>query len=145
LIDAPPEAIIDEIADVRSFPSWSPVHNDIEVIDLYPDGRPHHVKVVVKLMGITDEEILEYRWGPNWVVWDARDTPAQHGQHVEFTMQPEYGATHVRIDVTLEPGSLVPDLLLKRPRESVLDSVIDALRRRVLARAGGQSPISSAN
>jgi Polyketide cyclase / dehydrase and lipid transport len=139
LIDAPPNAIIDEIADVQSFPLWSPVHSNVEVIDTYPDGRPHHVTVTVKLLGITDEELLEYHWAPDSVVWDAEETPTQHGQHVEFTMLPEIGKTRVRIDITLEPGALVPDFLLRRPRESVLARVAEGLRQRVMARAGTDS------
>ena len=135
LIDAPPEAIIDEIADVRSFPLWSPVHSNVEIIDTYPDGRPRHVSVTVTLMGITDVELLEYHWAADSVVWDANETPVQHGQHVEFSMLPEVEKTRVRIDVTLEPGALVPDFVLRRPRESVLTSVAEGLRKRVMARA----------
>lgn len=136
VIDAPPQAIIDQIADVQSFPTWSPVHKRAEVIDTYPDGRPHHVKVTVKLMGITDDEVLEYHWGPNWVVWDADATAAQHGQHVEFTMRPEAGKTRLRLDITLEPKALVPDFVLKRPRENVLATVAESLRQQVMANTG---------
>jgi len=64
------------------------------------------VKVTAKLMGIVDTEVLEYHWGPNWLVWDAEPTDRQHGQHVEYTLQPEGGGTRVRFDITLvnRPG-----------------------------------------
>jgi Polyketide cyclase / dehydrase and lipid transport len=136
VIDAPPEAIIDEIADVGALPLWSPVHKDVEVIDNYPDGRPHHVKVTVKLMGVTDREVLEYHWGRDWVVWDAATTHQQHDQHVEFTLRPEAGKTRVRFDITLEPRALLPDFLLKRPREILLSTATEGLRKRVMARTG---------
>ena len=29
----------------------------------------------------------------NWLVWDAEPTDRQHGQHVEYTLQPEGGGT----------------------------------------------------
>jgi hypothetical protein len=134
VIDAPPEAIIDTLADVASLPLWSPVHSDVEVIDTYPDGRPHHVYATVKLMGIVDREVLEYHWGRYWVVWDAENTAAQHGQHVEFTLRPEAGKTRVRFDITLEPDTLLPDFLHKRPREVVLAAVTEGLREQVMAR-----------
>ena len=86
VIDAPPEAIMDALADIKALPSWSSVHKRAEVIDTYADGRPHHVKVTAKLMGIVDTEVLEYHWGPNWLVWDAEPTDRQHGQHVEYTL-----------------------------------------------------------
>ena len=82
LIDAAPEAILDALADLDSVPSWSPLHKRIEVLDKYDDGRPHHVKVQYRIMGITDKELLEYHWGRDWMVWDADETFQQHAQHV---------------------------------------------------------------
>lgn len=139
VIDAPPEAIIDTLADVASLPLWSPAHSDVELIDTYPDGRPHHVNVTVKLMGIVDREVLEYQWGRDWVVWDAESTPAQHGQHVEFRLTPEAGKTRVRFDITLEPNTLLPEFLLKRPRETVLADVLDGLPAQVAAHGPSSS------
>jgi uncharacterized protein YndB with AHSA1/START domain len=136
VIDAPPETIIDTLADVAALPLWSPAHSEVALIDTYPDGRPHHVKVTVKLMGIVDREVLEYQWGRDWVVWDAKSTWAQHGQHVEFRLTPEVGKTRVRFDITLEPNTLMPDFLLKRPREMVLASVVDGLPAQVAAHSG---------
>jgi len=74
VIDAPPEVIMEVLTDVRVLSAWSPMHKRIEVLDRYPDGRPHHVKAIIKILGIVDKEILEYHWGPNWVVWDAEET-----------------------------------------------------------------------
>ena len=82
MIDAPPEVILDALADIGSVPLWSSVHKKAEAIDTYPDGRPHHVKVTVKVIGIVDQEVLEFHWGPDWMVWDAQNTNRQHGRHV---------------------------------------------------------------
>ena len=46
LIDAPPEAILDALADIEAAPSWSPMHKRVEIIDKYDDGRPRHVKAI---------------------------------------------------------------------------------------------------
>ncbi len=51
------------LADIEHVPSWSALHKSAEVLDRYPDGRPHHVKATLKIMGITDKEVLEYHWG----------------------------------------------------------------------------------
>jgi uncharacterized protein YndB with AHSA1/START domain len=132
VIDAPPEAIMDALADIKAVPSWSSVHKRAQVIDTYADGRPHHVKVTAKLMGIVDTEVLEYHWGPNWLVWDAEPTDRQHGQHVEYTLQPEGGGTRVRFDITLEPSAPVLEFLVKRGEKIVLDDATEGLRKRVL-------------
>jgi hypothetical protein len=137
IIDALPEVILDALADVTSVPLWSAVHKKAEVIDTYPDGRPHHVAVTVKVIGIVDHEVLEFHWGPNWLVWDAKKTVQQHGQHVEYTLQREGAtATRVRFDVTMEPSAPLPEFLLNRAREKVLRSATEGLRDFVMSRNG---------
>lgn len=123
---------MDALADVEVVPSWSSVHKRVEVIDTYEDGRPHHVKVTLKLMGIIDQEVLEYHWGPDWVVWHAERTSQQHGQHGEYTLQPEGGGTRVRFNITVEPRLPMPEFLVKRAKNTVLDAATEGLRRRVL-------------
>ncbi|MGA8328039.1 MAG: SRPBCC family protein [Mycobacterium sp.] len=134
VIDAPPETILEALADVGSVPSWSPVHRRAEIIDRYPDGRPHHVKVTIRVVGIIDTEVLEYHWGPDWLVWDADTTVQQHAQHVEYTLQREPDdKTRVRFEITLEPSVPIPEFLIKRARRKVLDAATEGLRRRVMA------------
>ncbi|MCW2651541.1 MAG: cyclase [Mycobacterium sp.] len=134
VIDAAPEAILDALADVGSVPSWSSVHKAAEVIDSYDDGRPCHVKVTVRVLGITDEEVLEYHWGRDWLVWDADETFQQHAQHVEYNLTPEADdKTRVRFDITLEPRAPLPEFLIKRAKKTVLNAATEGLRRRVLS------------
>jgi hypothetical protein len=137
VIDAPPEVILEALADVGSVPSWSSVHKRAEVVDTYPDGRPHHVKVTVKVIGITDQEVLEYRWGRDWLVWDAQKTLQQHAQHVEYTLRREaIDKTRVRFDITLEPSAPLPEFLVKRARRTVLKAATDGLRNWVINNVG---------
>lgn len=120
---------MEALADVGGLlSSWSPLHKRMEVIDRYPDGRPHHVKSIVRVFGLVDKEILEYHWGPNWMVWDATGTSQQHGQHVEYTLTPEgVDKTRVRFDLTVEPGRPVPGFMVKRVSENVLDRAVKGL------------------
>jgi hypothetical protein len=141
VIDAPPEAILDALADIPSAPSWSSVHKRAEIIDTYPDGRPHHVKVIVKVVGIVDQELLEFHWGPDWVVWDAAKTFHQHAQHVEYTLRPDgLGKTRVRFDITLEPSAPLPEFLINRARKKVLSAATEGLRVRVMRVLGANQP-----
>jgi hypothetical protein len=135
IIDAPPEVILDALADINSVPLWSSVHKKAEVIDTYPDGRPHHVKVTVKVIGIVDQEVLEFHWGPDWIVWDARKTMQQHGQHVEYTLRrEEENRTRLRFDITLEPSAPLPEFLVNRARERVLKAATEGLRDFIMSR-----------
>jgi uncharacterized protein YndB with AHSA1/START domain len=137
IIDAPPEVILDALADIGSLPLWSSVHKKAEIIDTYPDGRPHHVKVTVKVIGLVDQEVLEFHWGPDWLVWDARKTLQQHGQHVEYTLRrEEETTTRVRFCITLEPSAPLPEFLVNRARKKVLKAAVEGLRDFVMGREG---------
>jgi hypothetical protein len=129
VIDAPPEVIMEALRDVGVLSSWSPMHKRVEVLDRYPDGQPHHVKAIIKILGIVDKEILEYHWGPNWVVWDAKETFQQHGQHIEYIVEPEgVDKSRVRFDITVEPSGPIPAFVVRRASNVVLDATTKGLR-----------------
>ncbi|WP_123023532.1 SRPBCC family protein [Mycolicibacterium stellerae] len=134
VVAAPPEAILDVLADIEAVPTWSALHKSAEILDRHPDGRPHHVKATLKIMGITDKEILEYHWGDRWMVWDSSQTFQQRGLHGEYNLTPEgEDTTRVRFDIILELGAPVPHFLVKRAKKMVLDVATEALRDRVMA------------
>ena len=135
MFDAPPEVILDALADIDAVPSWSTLHRHIEVVDRYPDGRPHHLKATLRVMGITDKELLEYHWGRWWMVWDAEPTFQQHAQHGEYNLTPEGAGTRVRFDITLELSAPIPQFLIKRAKKIVLDVATEGLRSRVMGTA----------
>ncbi len=133
MIDAPPEKILDALADVSDVASWSPVHKRMEVLDEYEDGRPHHVRATIKVLGLVDREILEYHWGPDWMVWDAKATAQQRAQHVEYTLTREGpDSTRVRFDITVEPSGPIPEFLVRRASKVVLATATERLRQRVM-------------
>jgi uncharacterized protein YndB with AHSA1/START domain len=129
VIDAPPEVIMEALRDIRVLSAWSPMHKRVEVLDRYPDGQPHHVRAIVKILGIVDKEILEYHWGPNWVVLDAKETSQQRGQHIEYLVEPEgVDKSRVRFDITVEPSGPIPAFIVKRASKIVLDATTEGLR-----------------
>jgi hypothetical protein len=135
VIDAPPEVILEALADVDAAPSWSSVHKKAEVVDTYPDGRPHHVKATVRVIGFVDHQLLEFHWGPDWLVWDAHKTLHQHGLHVEYVLCREGEATtRVRFCITLEPSAPLPEFLVSRARKKVLKAATEGLRNFVMRR-----------
>ena len=142
VIEAPPEAIMDALADVEALLSYTPAYRRVEVLDRYDDGRPHHVRLAVKVLGRVDEEILEFRWGPDWLVWDAQQTKQQYAQHVEYTLRTDHigTSTTVIVDVTVEPDSLIPDYFIKRAGKTIIDAANEGLRQRVLRDKASDQP-----
>ena len=133
---------MDALADVEALPSYASGYKRAEVLDRYEDNRPHHVRIAVRVLGILDEEVLEYRWGPDWLVWDAERTSQQYAQHVEYTLRPDHTgmSTVVRVDITVEPDSLIPEFLIKRAGKTLIDAATDGLRKRVLGRKSSHQP-----
>lgn len=132
---------MEALADIGSVPSWSSVHKRAEIIDTYPDGRPHHVKVTVKVIGVVDQEVLEYHWGRDWMVWDAEKTIQQHAQHVEYSLRRVGNdKTRVRFDITVEPSAPLPEFLVNRARKRILYAATEGLRNRVMAAQGANQP-----
>ncbi|WP_082929741.1 SRPBCC family protein [Mycobacterium sp. 1164966.3] len=129
VIDAPPDVIMQALGEVDVLSEWSPLHKRVEVLDRYPDGRPHHVKATVKIMGLVDNEVLEYHWGPDWVVYDVKETFQQRGQHIEYRVQPEgVDKSRVRFDITVDPSGPIPGFIVKRATKVVLDAATEGLR-----------------
>ncbi|QUR68877.1 SRPBCC family protein [Mycobacterium spongiae] len=141
VIDAPPEVIMEALADMEQVPTWSSVHKKIEVVDTHPDGRPHHVRVTVKVTGIVDTEMREYNWGPDWMVWDADRTSQQRGQHGEYNLRREAeDKTLVRFSITVEPSAPLPEFWVNRARKKIMHSALEGLRDRVMRDSGPQGP-----
>jgi hypothetical protein len=134
VIEAPPEAIMDALADVEALLSDTPAYRRAEVLDRYDDGRPHHARLAVRVLGRLDEEVLEFRWGPNWLVWDAEPTKQQYAQHVKYTLRSDHTGTStvVTVDITVEPDPFIPDFFIKRAGKSIIDAATEGLRNRVL-------------
>lgn len=129
---------MEALADMDAVPSWSPVHKRLEVVDRYPDGRPHHVKVTIKVSGITDTEMVEYHWGADWMVWDAQKTAQQNGQHGEYNLQREGdGKTRVRFSLTVEPRVPLPRFWVRSAGNKILHGALDGLQKHVM---GGEPP-----
>ena len=144
VIEAPPEAILDALAEIEGVTSWSALHKEAEVVDRYPDGRPHHVKATVKIMGLADKELLEYHWGEDWVVWDAEQTSRQRCQHGEYNLTPVgEERTRVRFDLILDLATPYPAFLVKRAKKMVLDVALENLRQRVMAAARHSAVVQS--
>ena len=54
-------SIMDALADEEALLSYTPAYRRVEVLDRYDDGRPHRVRLAVRVLGRLDEEIFEFR------------------------------------------------------------------------------------
>ena len=132
VIEASPEEILDVIADVEVTPDWSPQYQSAEILDGYEDGRPRRVKMTVKSVGITDEQVVDYSWTDDSASWTLVSAGQLKAQDAKYTLTPEGDATKVTFDISLDLAVPLPGFVVKRALKGAMETATDGLRKRVL-------------
>ncbi|NLE81276.1 MAG: cyclase, partial [Rhodococcus sp.] len=69
-IKADPATVMAAIAAVDRLPEWSAPHKSVEIISTHDDGRPNRVRASVSILGINDEQVVDYTFsGDESVSW----------------------------------------------------------------------------
>jgi ribosome-associated toxin RatA of RatAB toxin-antitoxin module len=132
VIDATPEEILDVIADVESAPDWSSQHQGAEILDTDDNGRPGRVRLKLKTMGITDEQVVQYSWTDHSAGWTLVSSSQLKEQSASYTLTPDGDKTRVRFEITVDPAVPIPGFVLKRAMKGGLESATDGLRKQVM-------------
>lgn len=132
VIEATPEEVMDVIADVRSAPDWSSQHQGAEILEETPDGRPDTVRIKLKTMGISDEQVVRYSWTDTTASWTLVSSSQLKTQDASYTLTDEGGKTRVRFEITVDPSVPIPGFVLKRAMKGGLEAATDGLRKQVL-------------
>ena len=77
-IEATPDEILNVLVDLESLTEWSPAHQKVEVLERDDEGRPAKSRQVVKIVGVSDEQVLDYTVhddGVSWTLAGAGPTP----------------------------------------------------------------------
>jgi ribosome-associated toxin RatA of RatAB toxin-antitoxin module len=131
IIDATPQEILDVIADVRTAPDWSPQHQGAEILETDPNGRPKRVKLRLKTMGITDEQVVDYTWTDLGASWTLVSSGQLKKQDASYTLTPDGAKTKVRFEITVDPSMPIPGFVLKRAMKGGIQAATDGLRTQV--------------
>ena len=132
VIEASPEEILDVIADVESTPTWSSQYQSAEILEAYDDGRPKRVKMKVKSVGISDEQVVEYTWTDDNASWTLISGGQLKSQDASYTLTPHGDKTKVKFDITIDPSVPLPGFVLKRAMKGAMETATDGLRKQVL-------------
>lgn len=69
-IAATPAVIMATIADIDHYPAWCPGVRTARVLEVFPDGRPRQVEMVLDSGPIQDTHVYRYdTWGDREVRW----------------------------------------------------------------------------
>ncbi|MGZ4516307.1 MAG: SRPBCC family protein [Mycobacteriaceae bacterium] len=131
-IQADPTAILAIIADFPTYPEWSSAHKKASVEETDAEGRPVLVRMVMSMVGITDEQLVEYTWtDQERVSWTLVESTQQRSQEGSYDLVPTAVGTNVIFEVDVEIKIPVPGFLLNRAKKSALETATKGLKKRV--------------
>src|SRR5690349_6912636 len=131
-IEATPDEILDVLVDLDSLTDWSSTHQKVEVLERDDDGRPTVSRQVVKIVGVSDEQVLEYTIHDDGVSWTLVSSKQQRAQDGRYTLTPEGDSTRVHFELTVDPVVPLPGFLIKRGAKGLMETATDGLRKQVL-------------
>jgi ribosome-associated toxin RatA of RatAB toxin-antitoxin module len=139
VIEATPDEIMDVLFDVESLPEWFPAHQKVEVLERDDQGHPSKSRQVIKVVGVTDEQVLAYAVHDDGVSWTLVSAKQQRAQQGRYTLTPDGDSTRVRFELTVDPLVPLPGFLIKRGAKGLMDTGTQGLRKRVLdVKKGGK-------
>jgi uncharacterized membrane protein len=114
VIEATPDEIMDVLFDLESLPEWSSAHRKVEVLERDDQGRPSKTRQAVKVVGISDEQVLAYTIHDDGLSWTLVSAKQQRAQQARYTLTPEGDSTRVRFELMVDPIVPVPGFLIKK-------------------------------
>jgi ribosome-associated toxin RatA of RatAB toxin-antitoxin module len=132
VIEATPEEILGVIADVEKNPEWSPQYQKAEILETGEDGRPRRVKMKVKTVGISDEQVVDYTWTNHSASWTLVSAAQLRSQEGKYTLTPAGDKTKVLFEISIDPSVPIPGFVLKRAMKGAMETATDGLRKQVL-------------
>lgn len=132
VIEATPDEIMDVLFDLESLPEWSSAHQKVEVLQRDDQGRPSRSRQVVKIVGVSDEQVLAYSVHDDGVSWTLVSAKQQRAQDARYTLIPDGDATRVRFELSVDLTVPVPAFLVKRGAKGLMETATKGLRKRVL-------------
>lgn len=131
VIEATPQEILDVLTDLESLTEWSSAHQKVEVLERDDEGRPSKSRQVVKIVGVSDEQVLNYTVHDDGVSWTLESSKQQRAQSGRYTLTPDGDSTKVRFELMVDPLVPLPGFLIKKGAKGLMETATDGLRKRV--------------
>src|ERR1700756_3438351 len=132
VIEATPDEIMDVLFDLESLTEWSSAHQKVEILERDDQGRPSKSRQVVKIVGVSDEQVLAYSVHDDGVSWTLVSAKQQRAQQGRYTLTPDGDSTKVDFELTVDPIVPVPGFLIRKGAKGLMETATDGLRERVL-------------
>ena len=131
-IAAPPDAVLQVIADVHAYPEWNGEIKSVEVLDTVKDGRPRQARFSISSSGMTDEYVLDYDWAADGVSWHlVAPSTLQKSQVGSYRLLPAAEGTEVRYDLKIDSRIPMIGPMRRKIEKRIVDGALKELKKRV--------------
>jgi Polyketide cyclase / dehydrase and lipid transport len=132
VIEATPAEIMSVLFDLESLTEWSAAHQKVEVLERDVHGRPSKSRQTVKIVGISDEQVLDYSVHADGVSWTLVSARQRRAQDARYWLTPDGDSTRVNFELTVDPIVPVPGFLIKKGAKGLMETATEGLRKRVV-------------
>jgi ribosome-associated toxin RatA of RatAB toxin-antitoxin module len=132
-IAAPPERVMDVIADFTAYPEWAEQVTSAEVLNSDAGGRAERVRFTMDAGPIKDSYTLDYTWAPDGrsVSWTLVKGQIQKAQTGSYTLRESGSGTTVTYSLAVELNIPMIGMLRRKAEKVIIDTALKGLKRRV--------------
>lgn len=133
-IAAPPQRVMDVIADYDAYPEWVAAAKSVEVLEVGHSGRARQVRFVLDAGMVKDTYVLEFDWAPDGrsVSWHLVSGEIQKAQTGSYTLAPTAdGSTVVTYELTVDLTIPMIGLFKRKAEKAITDTALKELKKRV--------------
>ncbi|MDJ0393059.1 SRPBCC family protein [Rhodococcus sp. G-MC3] len=133
-VEAPPEQVMDVIADFGAYPSWVSAAKSVDVLATGASGRADRVKFVLDAGMVKDTYELTYQWAEDGmaVSWKLVSGEMQKSQAGSYTLKDTAeGNTEVTYELTVDLNIPMIGLFKRKAEKVITDTALKELKKRV--------------
>lgn len=134
-IDADPEAVMDVIADIGSYPQWVAEYKEAEVLEADADGHPKVARLVLDAAVLKDTMVLAYQWPADRksVTWSLVSSSLLKALEGAYRLSPKGSGTEVTYELSVDLMIPMIGLLKRKAERRLIDTALKDLKKRVEA------------
>jgi ribosome-associated toxin RatA of RatAB toxin-antitoxin module len=133
-IAAPPEQVMEVIADFAAYPTWAEQINEVEILTEGKD-RAERVRFTMDAGPIKDSYTLDYTWAPDGmsVRWTLVKGQIQRAQDGSYVLEKVADGTSVTYALSVDLAIPIIGMLRRKAEKVIIDTALKGLKRRVEA------------
>ena len=134
-IAAPPEQVMEVIADFAAYPTWAEQINEVEILAEGGAGRAERVRFTMDAGPIKDSYTLDYTWAADGmsVRWTLVKGQIQRAQDGSYALEKVADGTAVTYALSVDLAIPIIGMLRRKAEKVIIDTALKGLKRRVEA------------